>query len=77
MTYNATTEGITAVDGVEVDITVRGDEDKAQKVLMDLKEHMGLLGYAFESEIPPDEIDDVPSEYMPIMSVAWDGVFNE
>lgn len=75
--YQATTEGIAVVGGVEVDITVRGDEDRAEKVLMDMKERLGLLGAAFEGQTPPGDIEEVPDEYVPPMTVAWDRVFGE
>lgn len=75
--YNATTEGITAVEDVEVDITVRGDQDRADKVLMDLKERIGVLAVAFDSETPPDDVDEIPAEYIPMMTVAWDRVFED
>jgi len=76
MTYEATVEEITAVDGVEVDVTVRGDEDKAEKVLMDIKERIGVLGYCFEVETPPSEVEDVPDDYRPLMTPAWDRIFD-
>lgn len=77
MTYHATTEGVAAVDGVEVDITVRGNEDKAEKVMMDLKERMGRLGAAFERDTPPSELPEyVGEKYTPLMTVAWDRVFD-
>jgi len=69
------TSGITVVDGVEVDIEVRGDEDKAEKTLMDLKARLSELGAAFEYEKPPSEFDEIPTEYRAPMSVAWDRVF--
>jgi hypothetical protein len=68
-------EGITAVGGVEVDISVSGEEDRANKVVTDLKERLGILGAAYATETPPDELDDIPQEYTPPMSVAWDRVF--
>lgn len=75
--YNATTEGIAAVEGVEVDITVRGDQDRADKVLADLKERIGVLAVAYNSETPPEDIDEIPAEYIPMMTVAWDRVFDD
>jgi len=79
MTYEATTEEITVVEGVSVDVTVRGDEDRAEKVLMDLKDRLGFLGAAFETETPPDALnrDDLPERFAPPMSVAWDRVLND
>lgn len=77
MTYHATVEEITAVEGVEVDITVRGDEDKAEKVMMDLKERIGVLGYAFDEQTPPDELDNIPADYRPLMTPAWDRIFDD
>jgi len=81
MTYEATTTGITVVEGVEVDITVRGDEDRAEKTLLNLKERAGRLGAAFEAEVPPDDLpDDLNKDYpryaAPV-SVAWDRVFED
>lgn len=75
MTYEATVEGITALDGVSVDVTVRGNEEKAEKVMMDLKERVGILGAAYDKQTPPDQLDEVPVDYIPIMTVAWDQVF--
>lgn len=75
--YRATTTGIAVVGGVEVDITVRGNEDRAEKVLMDLNARLGRLGAAFEGETPPSEIQEVPDEYTPPMTVAWGRVFEE
>lgn len=79
--YSATTLGIGVIDGVSVDITVSGDEDKAEKVLMDLKERAGRLAAAFEDETPPDELpDDLGKEHpdkVPPMTVAWDRIFEE
>ncbi len=76
MTYEATTEGISVIDGVEIDITVRGDEKKAEKALMDLKERCGRIAQAYDEQTPPDELEpDV--EYLPLMTVDWDGVFEE
>jgi hypothetical protein len=73
--YMATVKEISAVDGVEVDIIVRGDEDRADKVLMDLKDRLGWIGAAYEIEVPPDWMDDRPDEYTPLMSVNWARVF--
>lgn len=77
--YESTAKEITAVDGVEVDITVRGDEDRAEKVMMDLKERMGVLAAAFDHETPPEELPDDLNElgngYVPFMTVAWERVF--
>jgi len=75
--YEATTEAIAAIDGVEIDITVRGDEDKAEKALMDLKERIGVIATAYEQQTPPDELDEIPDEYVPMMTVAWGRVFEE
>jgi hypothetical protein len=77
--YEATTTDISIVDGVEVDITVReaGDGNgEVDKVLLDLKERLGILGYAFETETPPNEIEEVPDRFTAPMSVAWDRVFD-
>jgi len=69
--------GMTAIDGVEVDISVRGEEDRAEKVLMDLKERVGRLGAAYETETPPNELKDEHAEYVPMMTVAWTKVFED
>ena len=68
------TEGITVVDGVEIDITIRGEENKANKTLQELKTHCGRIGQAFDEETPPMEVD-LSAEYMPLMFVAWDSEF--
>jgi len=65
----------TAIDGVEVDITIRGDEHRADTVLKDLRERLGRLAAAFDTQTPPDEIDAVPDEYTPSIGVSWDRVF--
>lgn len=79
MTYEATTEEITVVPGVEVDLTVRdvgaGERD-ADKVLMDLQERLGVLAAAFDAETPPDALDEIPEEFVPAMTVAWDRRFD-
>ena len=76
--FQATTEGISVVEGVEVDVTVRGDEDRASKVLIDLKARLGVLAAAFDHEIPPGRLpEDLgtltedENRYTPPVSVAW------
>ena len=75
-----TTEGITVVDGVEIDISVRGDADRAHKVMIDLKERLGRLAAAYEEETPPSELPEdlteTHPEKTPMMTVAWERVFN-
>lgn len=75
MSYEAKTVDISAIDGVKIDITVRGDEERAEKALMDLKERIGVIAAAYDAETPPSELDDIPNEYVPLMSVAWGRVF--
>lgn len=79
--YNARTTGITVVDGVEVNVEVSGDEDRAEKVLMDLKERLGRLGAAIDAQTPPDELpDDLGNDHpgkVPPMTVAWDRIFED
>ena len=75
--YSATTNGILVVDGVKVDISVQGDEDKAEKVMMDLKDRLGWIATAYEEGVPPEELEDRPAEYTPLMSVNWDKVFDD
>lgn len=76
--YEAATEGVTIVDGVEVDITVRGEEDKAEKTLMDLKERLGRIGAAYANETPPSELGaNLDNKYLPLMTVDWEGVFSD
>ena len=65
------------VDGVEVDIEVRGDEDRAEKALVDLKNRLGWIAEAYEQETPPEQLDGRSSENTPIMSVDWAGVFGD
>ena len=69
------TTGYTVVDGVEVDITIEGDEDRGEEVLMDLKERMGCLAAAYDTQTPPDRIEDVSHEFMPIITMDWDSKF--
>ena len=73
--YNAKTKGIRAVNGVEVDIEVRGNEDRAEKVMMDLKERLGRLGAAYDEGKAPDKLEDIPPEYKPIFTINWSEVF--
>lgn len=80
MTYSSEVREITIVDGVEADIEVRAtgdDERKADSVMMDLQERMGVLQYAYENEVPPSEIDDVPNDYKPMMTNDWESMFGE
>jgi len=72
--YQATTREIEIVRGVSVDITVRGDEDKSEKVMMDLKDRLGYIAEAYETETPPDKINDRSAKNSPLMTVAWDRV---
>jgi hypothetical protein len=75
--YNARVEDITVIDGVEIDIEVRGDEDRAETALMDLKDHLGWIAEAYDQETPPEQLDDRASENTPLMSVDWAGVFGD
>ena len=78
MSYYTDTTCITVVDGVEVDVTVRdagAGERKADQVTMDLKERLGVLQTAYETETPPDELTEIPSENTPPMTVAWGRLF--
>jgi len=77
MTYEATCTGITVLEGVEIDITVSGNEKKAEKAMMELKEHTGRIQAAFEQEQPPLEFERAPPEYLPLMTVDWDLVFSD
>ena len=76
MTKVATT-AVSVVDGVEVDIEVRGDGDRAEKVLMDLKDRLGWLGAAYELEKAPSEITDRPHDKTPPMTIDWEMVFED
>lgn len=75
--YRARTEEITVVDGVEVDIEVRGDEDRAEKALMDLKDRLGWIAEAYEKETAPDELDERSPGNTPMMSVDWARLFGD
>ena len=78
MSYYVESTIITVVDGVEVDITVRdagGGERKVDQVGMDLKERLGVLQTAYQTETPPDELTEIPSENTPPMTVAWGRLF--
>jgi len=89
MTYEVATEAITVVEGVEVDVRVRdtgAGERRADKVLIDLKERLGVLAAAYDAKTPPDDLDkvpdefvpdEIPDEYVPAMTVAWDRVFED
>jgi hypothetical protein len=74
--YEVTTTGISVVEGVEVDVTVRGDEDRAGMVLIDLKERLAVLAAAYDHQTPPadlpDDLGDLGERYKPPMSVVWD-----
>lgn len=78
MTYEVATTEITVVDGVEVDLTVRAtgdDERKADHVMMDVQERLGIIATAFDTETPPGELDRIPDENVPPMTVAWERIF--
>lgn len=77
--YKATTKGVSVVDGVKVDITVRdtgAGEDKAEKVMMELKTHMGRIQSAYEQEADPVDTE-FQAENMPLMMVNWESVFDD
>ena len=75
MTYKTKTTDIEVIHGVSVDITVRGDEDKAEKVAMDLRDRLGQIAEAYETETPPRELTSRSDKNTPLMTVAWDRVF--
>jgi len=78
--YNATMSEATVVDGVEVTVTVEdvgGGECKSDHVLLDLQERLGIIQTAYEQETPPSELGDIPDEYLPMMTVAWDRLFSD
>jgi hypothetical protein len=82
--YETASTRITVVEGVEVDLSVRGDEKRAEKVLIDLKERLAVLAAAFDHETPPGDLPDdlaalteEDNRYTPPMSVAWDRVFTD
>lgn len=70
--YESTTEAITTegVD-VEIDLTVRGDEDKAEKVKMHAHDEIVRALQAFETGEHPRDCEGF------IMSVAWDRVLGD
>jgi hypothetical protein len=72
MTYKATTEGVTVEDGdVEVDLTVRGDEGKAEKVLIHARGEAVRAMRALRDGEHPDDVDDH------LVTVAWDRVVGD
>lgn len=78
--YTTKVRDITVVDGVEVDLTIRdtgGGKRRVDQVKIELKEHLGRLGYAYETETPPMKIKQPPSKYFPILSVDWSVLFAE
>jgi hypothetical protein len=75
--YQSRISEITVVDGVEVDIEVRGDERRAETVLMDLKDRLGWVAEAYEQETPPSELDECTSVNTPPIRVSWERVFAE
>jgi hypothetical protein len=75
--YKAKSKEITVVDGVSVDIEVSGpNEDRAEKVMMDLKDRLGWIGQAYAEQSPPSELSDRAPEYAPLMTVDWEQVFD-
>jgi len=64
-------EGIQVVDGVTVDITVRGNEDVAEKVMIDLTDRLGWIAEAYDTGVPPDELTERDPENTPPMRVGW------
>ena len=76
--YTTTTEKATVVNGLEISITIKdvgAGERKADQVHMDIYERLGKLQAAYEAETPPDELESIPSEYVPTLTIAWDNVF--
>jgi hypothetical protein len=69
--YSVRVEGIEVVDGVEVDIEVRGDEDRAENVLLDLKDRLGYIAHAYDIQQHPDAIVNRPEDKRPLMTVDW------
>lgn len=69
------TTGMMVVDGVTVDISIEGEEDKAEKTMLHLKEQLGLLAAAYNEQKPPGEFDTTPVEYRFPMTVAWERYF--
>jgi hypothetical protein len=78
--YTVTTEEITVVDGVEIDITVRdtgAGERRVDHTLTELKTHLGRIATAFEQRTPPLELEEIPDQNKPMFSVAWDRVLGD
>jgi hypothetical protein len=78
--YTVTTEEITVVDGVEVDITVRdtgAGERRVDHTLTELKTHLGRIATTFEQRTPPLELEEIPDQNKPMLGVAWDRVLAE
>jgi hypothetical protein len=71
-----TVEEITAVEGVEIDFTIRGDEETANRVNIELKDHIGRIQDAFENEVPPTELSNDERENVPLMTVDWESIFD-
>lgn len=78
--YCVSSGKMTAIEGAEVEVTVRDTgvgERTADKILMGLKQDVGVLAAAFDAETPPDDLDEVPAEYVPLMVVNWEGYFSD
>jgi len=72
MVYEATNEGVTVEDGdVELDITVRGDEKDAEKVLIHARAEAVRAMRALRDDEHPDDVDDHPA------TVAWNRVVGD
>jgi len=70
------TKDIEAIDGVSVDIEVEGEEDTAEKVMMELKDYIGWIAEAYDQEVPPGDLETRSDEHTPLMGVNWDAVFD-
>lgn len=80
--YNVTTDGITVIDGIEVDITVTDDgagERMTDHVHTELKTHCGRISESVVNrERPPREVtvSDIDVGRLPLFTVDWAGVLD-
>lgn len=71
-----TTSEITAIEGVEIDIEIRGDEDRVNRAHTELLDHIGRIAAAEEKREPPLDVER-DDEHKPMLSLDWESVFEE
>jgi len=79
MMYEVDREGITVVEGVEVDLSVRdagAGERTVDRTILELTTHCGRIAATLEHDVAPTEFDELPDKYLPPATVAWNRVLD-